>query len=363
MGLEKLTESSMRLSIYIANVPLWMDYLELWDSFSKRIATIYLPDRKLPMLPTVLSDILCSLQKNSSRFALALDLILDNKTGKILDYSYKNVIINVKENHRYNTMAQREDKLYKSIFKMVTLMNKRDKYMCNIKNCHDIIAYLMILMNHKSAIALCENKTGIYRSMSFNNFKTETTVDNEEVQRFLINWHSTGGCYNKFANLSGHDALNLDKYLHITSPIRRLVDLLNIIELQTVKGLTIFSDSATRFYKRWTTEDSLNFINETMRSIRRVQSDCSLLNICNNDSSLLTRVYEGYIFNKIQRTDLMYQYQVYLLDIKVTRRFISSEDLSLNSYNKFNLYMFVDEDRLYKKIRLGLYNKIHGGEN
>ena len=56
------------------------------------------------------------------------------------------------------------------------------------------------------------------------------------------------------------------------------------------------------------------------------------------------------------RTDMMYQYQVYLMDIKVVRRFITCEDLQINTYNNFKLYLFLDEDRLYKKIRLTLKN-------
>ena len=72
------------VSIYIANVPLWLDFLGLWKSFSNRIATIYLPDRRLPMLPAILSDVLCSLQENCSRFALALDIHIneDHTVGK-----------------------------------------------------------------------------------------------------------------------------------------------------------------------------------------------------------------------------------------------------------------------------------------
>ena len=55
-----------------------MEVLNLWESFSERIATIYLPDRKRPMLPTVLSDALCSLTQNDIRFALELTLIVIN---------------------------------------------------------------------------------------------------------------------------------------------------------------------------------------------------------------------------------------------------------------------------------------------
>jgi exoribonuclease R len=50
-----------KISIYISNVPLWMEELDLWNSFSERISTIYLPDRKRPMMPLALSNCVCSL--------------------------------------------------------------------------------------------------------------------------------------------------------------------------------------------------------------------------------------------------------------------------------------------------------------
>lgn len=34
-----------QLSIYISNVTIWMDILNLWDSFSRKISTIYLPHK------------------------------------------------------------------------------------------------------------------------------------------------------------------------------------------------------------------------------------------------------------------------------------------------------------------------------
>ena len=58
-----LEDDVKMLSVYISNVTVWMDTLNLWSSFSRRISTIYLPDKKRPMLPTILSDCLCSLQE------------------------------------------------------------------------------------------------------------------------------------------------------------------------------------------------------------------------------------------------------------------------------------------------------------
>lgn len=354
MGIIQRNDYSV-LSIYIANVPLWLDYLNLWGSFSKRVSTIYLPDRKLPMLPTVLSDILCSLQKDCSRFTLALDLKVSNETGEILNYKFSKAVINVRENYIYDTKEQNDDDIFKEVFGLVSKMNSKKKYTYKIKNCHDVVAYLMILMNHLCAKELYSNKRGLYRSMTYSKtYNAVEVTDNEEIQKFLNNWHSSGGNYNKFENIKQHEALKLDKYLHITSPIRRLIDLLNIIKIQEILGLVQFSDDALLFYDSWTSDESLQFINNTMRSIRKVQSDCSMLHMFYNKKTVLDKIYDGFIFDKMVRTDLMFQYQVYLFDIKIVRRFITSENLDINTYNKFKLYLFVDEERLYKKIRLTL---------
>ena len=68
--IEKIDDENTRISVYISNVSFWMDAMDLWESFSNRISTIYLPDRKRPMLPTVLSDALCSLTQMISGLPL-----------------------------------------------------------------------------------------------------------------------------------------------------------------------------------------------------------------------------------------------------------------------------------------------------
>ena len=54
---------------------LWMEELDLWNSFSERISTIYLPDRKRPMMPLALSNCVCSLCENEeTRLAFGIDI-------------------------------------------------------------------------------------------------------------------------------------------------------------------------------------------------------------------------------------------------------------------------------------------------
>ena len=146
--------------------------------------------------------------------------------------------------------------------------------------------------------------------------------------------------------------LALDAYVHITSPIRRMPDMLNIMILQEKEGLYNMSIEAKKFYNYWTSDSSLEYINVTMRSIRKVQNDCSLLKICTDDISILQTVYDGFIFDKILRNDSLFQYMVYLPELKMANRFTSRYDKKNLSNQKFKLYFFIDEHSLRKKIRV-----------
>ena len=341
------------VSIYIANVPLWLDFLGLWKSFSNRIATIYLPDRRLPMLPAILSDVLCSLQENCSRFALALDIHI-NEDHTVGRFELVNTVIRVSKNLRYDTKEMSENRMYKNVYKIVEELHKKRPYIDTIKSCHDIIAYLMIMMNHYCAGLMFCKKIGIYRSMTYGETAPPETVKDSNVRNFLKGWHSTGGSYSKIQNMQMHDALNLDKYIHITSPIRRLVDLLNIIQIQSRLRITNFTANANEFYGKWTTDENIKFINETMRSIRKVQNECSLLYMCVNTPSILSKTQRGFVFDKMKRADGMFQYQVYLQDLKMVRKTLSPIEIGINDYYNFILYLFMDQERLYQKVRITL---------
>jgi len=341
------------LSIYISNVSIWMDTLDLWESFSNRISTIYLPDKKRPMLPTILSDALCSLQEDRSRFAFTLDITIDSNTYEIVESTFLNTVIKVRKNLRYDSPEQENDKTYLKALSIIKILNRKFKYSDSIITSHEFIAYIMILMNYISAKELKKRKIGIYRSAKYNTTFNPPENLSPQVRKFLKMWNSTGGSYVKYENISGHEILDLDAYVHITSPIRRLVDLLNIIKFQEALG--IFTNQKSReFYIRWTNDEAFEYINTTMRSIRKLQNDCSLLNLCSSDENIMNREHNAFIFDKIVKNDSLFQYMVYIHDIGLVNRVTSRHDIPIYSKKKCKLYLFTDEIRLKTKIRISL---------
>ena len=172
----------------------------------------------------------------------------------------------------------------------------------------------------------------------------------KDVKNFLTIWNSTGGKYCKYEDVSAHEMLKLESYLHITSPNRRLVDMLNMIVFQDKLGIMKITEKSQQFYDKWL--ESMDYINDSMRSIRKVQNDCSLLNLCSTNKELTKKALKGFVFDKIQRSDNLFQYLVYLPEIKMTNCVTTMNDLENLSEYKFQIYIFMDEIKLKQKIRI-----------
>jgi exoribonuclease R len=360
-----LDGNMVSLSIYIANVTVLMDSLNLWPSFSQRISTFYLPDKKRPMLPSILSDCLCSLQAKSSRCAFVLDLIIDTTNNEIISTKYSNCIIKVKRNFVYEEPDLLVHPHYILLLDTVKQLSKKYKYINSVKNSHDVVCYLMIMMNYLSAQELLKAKVGIFRStvvksLKDNDLSLPKDVP-EDVAKFVKIWNSAYGQYvdvslvddQLLENTVKHSLLEMDAYIHITSPIRRLVDLLNMIKLQQVLGIITLSQSASDFYDKWIHQ--IDYINVTMRAIKKVQNDCSLLDTCSKNIAVLDCTYSGYCFDKLVRSDGLFQYIVYLPELKLTSRITVREDMDNYQLKQYKLFLFNNEEKFKRKIRLQIH--------
>ena len=273
-------------------MPLIIDVLNCWDSFSKRTSTIYLPDKKRPMLPAILSDCLCSLQAGVVRAAFHMDVYIDKCA--IIDIKFGASLVKLYKNYCYEEPDLLNNPEYTLLIKVTRELNTVKKYLDFIVDSHDVVCYLMILMNYYCAKKMLEYNTGIFRSTIVR--EDQTVIPQHvpaDVSKFLKVLSSTRGQYVTCLNNIRHDALGLDAYIHITSPIRRLVDLLNMIKFQQITDIAQFSEKVSHFYQIWTAD--LEYINVSMKSIRALQNECNLLSLCTNCPDLLQREYIGYI--------------------------------------------------------------------
>jgi len=288
-----------------------------------------------------------------------MDIVVDDN-GTIVSINYTNCLIKVVKNFAYEEPELLENSEYQTLFKLTKKMVTKYKYISNVKNSHDLVSYLMVLMNYHCAQNMLSFKNGIFRSAIIKKQITLPSGLPEDVEQFIKIWNSTSGQYLNISDLPietmdssiKHDLLDVDAYIHITSPIRRLVDLLNIIQFQQNHRLFPLSKDAEDFYNNWLKQ--MDYINTTMRLIRKVQNDCSLLDTCFNYPEVLDKTYDGYCFDKLVRTDGLYQFTVYLPLLKLVSRIIVRDNLESYEQKQFKLFIFHNEEKFKKKIRLQL---------
>ena len=234
-------------------------------------------------------------------------------------------------------------------------LSENYKYTTKIRNSREMVSYLMILMNYYTASTMIKFNNGIYRSVLFNKNPKKNPDFPEDVNNFLKIWNSSCGQYDIYDKKKCHNMLDIESYIHCTSPIRRLVDILNMARLQKNLQLVNYGGCFENFDKYWISR--LDYINTTMRSIRKIQSDCSLLEMCVNNPKICEKEYDGYVFDKIVRNDGLYQYIVYLIELKTVSRITLRFDMLDNNKYKFKIFIFKDEDSLKKKIRLHILHE------
>jgi exoribonuclease R len=319
-------DGTQQLSIYIANVTIWLDVLNLWDSFSQRISTIYLPDKKRPMLPALLSDNLCSLKQGEDRFAFVMSVKYDMTTIKqIGEPIFKNSLINIQKNYDYEDKKLEKNPAYKVL---MTLAKTDDS--------HDVVAFWMIKMNVAAAEHLRNQGKGIFR--------TGKTNRSPPPSNLLSQWLGNYGAKAIYSEVCApHSQLGVDAYVHITSPIRRLVDILNQILFQSN-----VSELCQAFLDKWIKK--LDLVNHATKEIRKAQMDCELLVLAEKNE---LSEFSGILFDQ-NLVKGQYEYAVYIEKLKLFSRIKLDECIENFTKSQFRIFVFDDEDRLSKKIQLKL---------
>ena len=122
------------LGVHIADVSNYVQEDSALDKEAfKRGTSVYLVDRVIPMLPQVLSNGMCSLNKGEDRLALSCIMTID-KSGQVVDHRIVESVINVDERMSYtdvNKILRDKDEetiaRYKKFVSMFRLMERLSK--------------------------------------------------------------------------------------------------------------------------------------------------------------------------------------------------------------------------------------------
>ncbi len=115
IDVELLPNKNYRLGVHIADVSHFVSLdSELDQEAYKRGTSVYLINKVFPMLPQKLSNDLCSLNPNETKFTLTCDMEIDNNGNVVKSRIYKSKIIS-----KHRLTYELVDKLYDDKLKMI----------------------------------------------------------------------------------------------------------------------------------------------------------------------------------------------------------------------------------------------------
>jgi len=244
-------ESGVEVGIHIADAAAFVFPDTMLDQEAlERINSLYLPDTRIPMLPTLLSEDICSLKQGEKRLATSL-LVRFDQNDQLQDYRFVLSRIRVQRQLTYseaNELVTVEEDLGR-LYRLCTRLRRRrikqgalllplPELRVWINNNNEIqistvdretpaqlmVSELMILANGLAAQALADNGVpAIYRSQG----KPQEIVVGEGTDDLFLNYLQRR--YLSRAELSiepkPHSGLGMNAYTTWTSPIRRYMDL------------------------------------------------------------------------------------------------------------------------------------------
>ena len=308
------------LTIYISNVYYYLEKYCLMETLTKRAATIYLPNKKVPMLIPQLTD-KCSLKENTEQIAVAfvfnIQNIISAESPTIIPY----IKINIKKNMTYEEADTGINTTYNKLNSITP-----DPY--NI-NSRKTISYWMTHLK--------ETMTNYFDQ---NSALKNKIIYHEEREHTIIEEYLLNKCV---------DTDNQTKTLaHITSPIRRLPDLINQILL--------IQHLSQREQNVLLTIDT-NEINNSIKKINKLQLDSHILENINKID--LTKEYAGKILHT-DNTTRPPKHLVYFENIKLLTRYKGElPDTNTNTNTDtdtpmFKIYLFEKKETMQKKIKVDI---------
>jgi exoribonuclease R len=319
------------VSVYITEIVSCLDKNNLWDFFTERVSSIYLPQKRLCMIPKSFSESFLSLQEKKTRSVIRVDLFFNEDGTRDLSsniLSIDNITITdvyIDKNFVYEEESLLKNDSYKKLFNLSKLIET------NIENSHDLVSFWMIKTNEYCAGIMKMNQKGIFRNVTHN----------DNLNFGLNSWSHLSSQYVLYQNSQDNP------YAQVTSPIRRIVDLLNQIVLCNLIKRSVYSNRVEDFLKEWLSK--IEEINIETKKVRKLQFECSLLNHLNSESK---KQYKGVVVEKSVCVSGLKKYVIYVQELKLFTKISKCEkNVELKQVLTVKFFVFNRETDMSKKIR------------
>ena len=188
VSVKKLSNGNYILQVHIADVSHYVKENSFLDKEAIiRGTSIYMLNRVIPMLPTELSNGICSLNAGQDRFAISCEMEI-NKEGKVISSNIFKSVINVNERMSYTDVQKILDNSDKNIVK------KYKKYVNHFKRMEELAHILKERRNKEGSLNLEIPETKIVldeNGFAIDITKYELTFANEIIEQFMLTANET----------------------------------------------------------------------------------------------------------------------------------------------------------------------------
>lgn len=355
------TPQIFKIQVYIANIWVWLQAFDLWELIPEtNVSTIYLPDFNRNMLPTELSEKICSLDETHPCFTFVMEFEVDILKKTIQPVLNPEILsqrcVNISKNFDYESKSLLKYPSYNLLLQITRELNSE------IKDSHELVAFWMMQMNQFIGKEMFMKKRGIFRitegSGSGSELKEEKGKGKEkekeekkiDSEKFFQIWeNSVSGKYIEYLNSSSsssssetyhHSILNISHYMHFTSPIRRKIDICN--QLFWIQYLSL--DIGT---KAKIDNIKIDKINEDTKKIRKLQNECTLLYLLQESEIPITTI-DGIVIQNMNNNKSLVYLPLYKCILSCKQK------LELYANIKCSIFIFERENDYKKKIELSV---------
>ena len=242
---------NFEVGIHIADVAHYVKPgSPLYQEALQRVTSLYFPDAMVPMLPPEISEDLCSLIAGRERLALSY-LVMLSPEGEVLDFSIVRSVVTVKRQLTYveSDLSIEKDEELRSLFQLgQKLLKKRiddgavllpiPDVLIQIDADEEIsvslspvdtpsrslVAEFMVLANTLAARFIADREApGLFRSQQPPGQRLVQGLEKDLFVNFRQRKHLAPG---KLLTVpKHHSGVGVAQYTTVTSPIRRLLDL------------------------------------------------------------------------------------------------------------------------------------------
>jgi exoribonuclease-2 len=252
------------LGVHIIDVAMFVLKKDLIDDDAfERVSSIYMPDDKIPMLPPMLSENICSLKEGETRPCISV-MVKISRLFEIIDYKIEATVIRVSNRLNYtdvDQMFEEGDKTIVSLHKIgrkfrekrlktgalqinipeINVFLNENKEVAIVKTDREsygraLVAELMIMANWMMGKFLRDNEVPAYfRSQADPKSRLYQGEDDSLFLNCMQRRHLNRAVVS--SKPGNHSGLGLDVYVTATSPIRKYYDLVTQRQVKSILGL------------------------------------------------------------------------------------------------------------------------------